>query len=169
MSEEEKIKELVKLGYTNVQIAKEIGCHRGSVSKKMKRYDIIRPKNQKICVLCDKPLNNSRRNRCDSCNTKIRRYRAKEASVKYKGGKCEKCGFIGNLACFDFHHINPSNKLFNPNSTELANKSWEEVKLELDKCLLLCANCHRLEHNDYNNELLLEIANVQDKEIIFKS
>jgi hypothetical protein len=65
-----------------------------------------------------------------------------------KGGKCSKCGieYNGENACiFDFHHTDPSQKDFSPSS--FRHKSWEQFKTEIDKCDLLCANCHRLEHN----------------------
>ena len=35
---------------------------------------------------------------------------------------------------------------------------WELVKLELDKCDLLCALCHRLEHSNYKNPIFLNEA-----------
>lgn len=63
-------------------------------------------------------------------------------SVSYKGGRCEICGFKGLPACFDFHHINPNEKEFSI-SSQPHTRSWERTKKELDKCQLLCANCHR--------------------------
>jgi hypothetical protein len=35
---------------------------------------------------------------------------------------------------------------------------WDDIKKELDKCILLCAICHRIEHSQYNNELFLKEA-----------
>ena len=83
-----------------------------------------------------------KRNRCGSCNTRIRRHRVKQAAVSYLGSKCIDCGWEGLYTGFDFHHRDPKYKKFNIGT--IANKSWEIVKKELDKCDLLCSLCHRL-------------------------
>lgn len=93
------------------------------------------------CRLCGRPATKPR---CPACETKIRRYRCKQAAVKLKGGKCSRCGWVGALAGFEFHHLDPSKKEFGVG--KLAQKSWKVIKKELEKCILLCANCHRIEH-----------------------
>jgi hypothetical protein len=115
------------------------------------------------CKLCGRVLKGSRRKRCNSCNTKIRRYRAKKAAVAYLGSKCNRCGWCGNIAGFDFHHR--GDKDFNIGN--VANKSWEIIKQELDKCELLCANCHRIEHSDNSSEaFLIEVNNYKGKLLV---
>lgn len=173
---EEEVKKIIELyqsGLTQFEVGKTIGRHRETVLKVLKANRIKsviggrKSTDTKICVVCRKEFNGTRK-RCDTCNTKIRRYRAKKAAVEYLGGKCMKCSWSGNLAAFDFHHKDPSEKDFNPSAVELANKSWELAKKELDKCELLCANCHRLKHNDYGNEEFLKFANMDDVDLIFK-
>jgi len=66
-------------------------------------------------------------------------------AIEYKGGYCERCGWQGHPAAYDFHHKNPEEKEFQW-STQLYKKSWGTIKTELDKCELLCAICHRIEH-----------------------
>lgn len=61
--------------------------------------------------------------------------------VEYKGGKCEICGYFKSICALTFHHINPLFKSFNLSGTNL-RKKWETLKEELDKCQLLCSNCH---------------------------
>jgi len=63
--------------------------------------------------------------------------------VKYKGGKCEKCGYDKCIEALEFHHKDPSQKDFNISSHSYSSK---RMKDEADKCLLLCSNCHREEH-----------------------
>jgi hypothetical protein len=70
--------------------------------------------------------------------------------VQYKGGKCEKCSYNRCVAAFDFHHIDPTKKLFNVN-TSCKKGFTTEVKEELDKCMLLCATCHRELHYFYQD------------------
>ncbi|MPM83825.1 hypothetical protein SDC9_130894 [bioreactor metagenome] len=67
----------------------------------------------------------------------------KQKAVDYKGGRCSSCGYENCLSALEFHHINPSEK-------ELYNSHWtfERNKNELDKCILLCANCHREKHEE---------------------
>src|SRR5258706_2029091 len=65
----------------------------------------------------------------------------KKLAVEYLGGKCTKCNGIFHPCAFDFHHRNPLEKDYKM-ATRLYS-SWNNVKLELDKCDLLCANCHR--------------------------
>lgn len=62
-------------------------------------------------------------------------------SIEYKGGKCEKCGYDRCPGALTFHHVNPNDKLFTIGDVA-HRKNWEIIKKELDKCILLCANCH---------------------------
>ncbi|MEK7478810.1 MAG: hypothetical protein AAB626_02735 [Patescibacteria group bacterium] len=113
----------------------------------------------RICKLCGnkfKDYQNKCRTRCGSCNTKIRRYRAKMAAIKYFGRKCNNCDWQGNQAALQFHHINPKKKDFIIGN--VANKSWDVIKKELKKCILLCANCHAITHSSKNEEKFLKEA-----------
>lgn len=71
------------------------------------------------------------------------RRKMKIRSVLYKGGACSDCGYKKSYAALDFHHTDPSKKDFQLGRTIL---SWERTRRELDKCVLLCSNCHREEH-----------------------
>lgn len=75
-----------------------------------------------------------------------RRRRIKVQAILYRGGECVGCGYndINHPEVFDFHHIDPSKKDF---SVGRQTKSFDSMKNELDKCDLLCANCHRIKHN----------------------
>lgn len=68
----------------------------------------------------------------------------KSRMVQYLGGKCLDCGGVFHDMVYDFHHLDPSQKDFALSSAR--NNSWETIKPELDKCVLLCANCHRIRH-----------------------
>ncbi len=73
------------------------------------------------------------------------RKRKKIELVKYKGGCCEKCGYNKSYEVLQFHHINPNEKDFT-----ISGKSYsvERLKKEVDKCILVCANCHREIHEE---------------------
>ena len=113
----------------------------------------------RICKLCNNKFRDyqgRRRTRCGSCNTKIRRFRTKATAIKFLGGKCIQCGWDGDQAAFQFHHLNPREKEFVLGS--VANKSWETIKPELEKCLVLCANCHMIEHNTKDDDKFIKEA-----------
>ena len=71
-----------------------------------------------------------------------RRRKIKELSVAHKGGKCQLCGYAKYLGALDLHHLNPSTKSFGIGDKGYT-RSWEKVKTELDKCVVVCASCHR--------------------------
>ena len=75
--------------------------------------------------------------------SKNRRETLKEEAVAYKGGSCVICGYNKYLGSLDFHHIDPSDKTSKSFS---GGKSFKSIKDELDKCLLVCSNCHREIH-----------------------
>lgn len=76
-----------------------------------------------------------------------RRRKIKELAVEYKGGKCERCGYNKYIGALEFHHLDPHKKDFSL-SHKGHCRSWEAVKKELDKCVLVCANCHREIHGN---------------------
>jgi len=75
-----------------------------------------------------------------------RRRKLKEMVVEYKGGKCVLCGYNKYVGAFDLHHRSDSKKEFGL-STRGLTRSWEKIKSEADKCILVCANCHREIHS----------------------
>jgi len=83
---------------------------------------------------------------CTSNQTLERQRALKIKAIEYLGGKCMHCGITGLPVIFDFHHRNPSQKEFTIGKSGKL-KSLDNVKAELDKCDLLCSNCHRLEHS----------------------
>jgi len=74
-----------------------------------------------------------------------RRKRIKEMVVQYKGGQCEICGYKKCFDVLELHHQDPSTKEFGLGMGGLT-RSWSRVKAEADKCIMLCANCHREVH-----------------------
>jgi 5-methylcytosine-specific restriction endonuclease McrA len=76
---------------------------------------------------------------------KKRRKFLREKAREYGGGKCMICGYTRCSAALDFHHIDSRTKEFGL-SVKGLTRSWEKMKEELDKCVLICANCHREVH-----------------------
>lgn len=110
----------------------------------------------KTCPKCHKKLSldlfyTRRRGEPDSyciqCSNRYGRGKlrsVKQQCVDYKGGKCELCGYSRCLAALDFHHTDPAKKKFS--ISQLRHCEFSFLKDEVDKCILLCANCHREMH-----------------------
>lgn len=120
------------------------------------------------CKECDieLPIDKSKfcSNRC-RCKDKYRRNKDKYNKQSYKtqknrrncrkinyvnklGGCCSNCGYNKNLSSLSFHH--KYDKKFNLDTTTIGNKILREVDEEINKCDLLCMNCHIAYHNpDY--------------------
>jgi hypothetical protein len=77
---------------------------------------------------------------------KEHRLKSKIALLEYKGNKCECCGYNKVNSALEFHHLDSKTKLFNISSSQVKKRSQEELFREIDKCILLCANCHRELH-----------------------
>lgn len=65
--------------------------------------------------------------------------------IDYKGGKCEVCNYSRHPSALEFHHKNPLLKKFEIGDSK-NTISKKVLQKELDKCALLCANCHREVH-----------------------
>lgn len=90
----------------------------------------------------------------ENCNhskaVAIKRRAIKNALIVYKGGKCERCGYNKCTRALEFHHLNPEEKDFGVSNC--ITKSFETLKKEVDKCILLCANCHAEVHDELFNQ-----------------
>lgn len=63
-------------------------------------------------------------------------------AIEYKGGRCQICGYCKYQGALELHHLHQEDKTFGIGDKGYT-RSWERVRTELDKCILLCANCHR--------------------------
>jgi hypothetical protein len=80
-----------------------------------------------------------------------RRKKIKLMAVEYKGGKCIHCSYNKCLAALEFHHRDKDKKDFGI-SMNGNTKSWQRIKDELDKCDLVCSNCHREIHASISSD-----------------
>lgn len=118
------------------------------------KHYIDTPEGHRRCSRCSsiKPLEEFTRSSeepsgyrwyCKKCSSQIviaRQQKQKAKWVEYKGGKCAICGYDKCNGALHFHHVISSKKDFSLSTYK--TKNWEDIKKELDKCILLCANCH---------------------------
>src|SRR5438046_7331808 len=118
----EKILELRKSGKSYREIEKILSCSRSTIayhcSEGYKKKNVHR------------------------CNVRCRKY--KQILVDLLGGKCEKCGYNKCLSALEFHHLDPNEKDFSV--SDFKNSHLEKMKVEVEKCILVCSNCHRELH-----------------------
>jgi len=167
--------ELINEGLSQRQIADKLNKSQSSIKHWLKKYKLstshkkhnkkITDDNKKICVRCNtlKPISDFYKKGekyhhsfCKECSTKYYGERHKNVKIKmieYKGNECVDCGLHvsdTHPSVFDFHHLDPSTK--DPNFSRIKFQSWDKIKEELDTCVLLCSNCHRIRHSILNNE-----------------
>ncbi len=154
------------------EVAKELNVSHTTVRHYLKKFGIVKNKkhiysksnfndnsndDKKTCSRCliakdlsefykDKRKVKGLTSYCKSCNSELvvlRQQQNKKTAIEYKGGCCQNCSFDAYDGALEFHHLDPKSKEFDFSHF---NRSIEKVKEELDKCILLCANCHRMTH-----------------------
>lgn len=170
--DEIELKKLVEMGLSTYRICDLTNRSQGSIKYWLNKFGLktihksfkqINKKdygNYRICPRCKENCNvedfYQRRGKknssvyckiCTGKQTVERQQKLKKELVNYKGGKCERCDYDKYVGALEFHHRDPSQKDFTISHRKLT-KLNEEIKKELDKCILLCANCHREIHNE---------------------
>lgn len=114
-------------------------------------------KSEGLCVDCGKQAR-SGMTQCQQCyehqyvRQKSDRQARKRKAVQYLGGKCVDCGLQTDfMSVYDFHHKDAGTKKDGITTLLSRYRSWEVVQAELDKCVLLCSNCHRIRHELEDN------------------
>ena len=106
---------------------------------------------EETCFVCEKKYIKDRKSGhrgqlCSSCSVTKQRRLLKTKAILYKGGSCQSCGYKKCEASLTFHHLDPNKKEFGLSAGGI-NRKWEVVQKELDKCILLCHNCHHELHD----------------------
>lgn len=121
----------------------------------------VKRQRRSTCLVCNKAITSDRKYcsaKCRELHCLLQRHarfdpvkaivawrrRLKLRAIQYKGGGCRVCGYNRCPRALNFHHIYPTHKDFNVSGS---TKSWQRIKAELDKCVLLCANCHAEVHD----------------------
>jgi Zn ribbon nucleic-acid-binding protein len=119
-----------------------------------------------ICKTCKKVIKKRYRNHgrlCNTCSNRVaekRRLKNKIAIENYKKTKeCVQCGF-NDYRALHFHHITDDKK-FAIGSNECYRKSLKNILKEIEKCVILCANCHFIVH--YREKVIDETLLIKKK------
>lgn len=163
--EKQILLDLVNKNYSINDIAIELNKSKTSIRHWLGKYQLktiraIRKVEHisRVCPCCkvekdvskfysrrDKTGNSTYCKECSNTQAIIRQKDLKQKCLDYKGNKCIVCNYNNYSGALEFHHIDPSQKDFT--ISHLKSYSFNDlVKNELDKCALLCANCHREVH-----------------------
>tara|TARA_R110002110_G_C13383657_1_gene711304 strand:- start:856 stop:1389 length:534 start_codon:yes stop_codon:yes gene_type:complete len=156
-------------------IAEENNCSGGTIRYWLKKYDLktsapAGPRTKRVegkhfCSNCNEHLpcsdfhvrkRGGYTGHCKKCIVTKTKERLehnyvtrKLKAIDLKGGGCEKCGYNKNYTALCFHHKDPSTKSFGIDSRNIRMRKWDLILEELDKCSLLCHNCHMEEHHPH--------------------
>ena len=100
----------------------------------------------------------------DYVKQKERAIKRKLELISLKGGKCELCGYNKNIGALEFHHLDPSIKMFNLDERHLSNRTIDKILQEVEKCILVCSNCHKEIHYPH-----LDNKNIENFLLEFKT
>ena len=194
--DKEHLASLIEQGMSLSMMSKVLGKSQTAIRHWLKKYNLKTKhkafgdgyehlnrvsKDGQLCKDCGIKLNddnaNFRKSKgiyyfvCKSCAIKRndkKRKEFKSKCIEYKGGCCQECGYNKEFTALEFHHKNRQDK--EKLISKMSSKSWEVAKIEIDKCDLLCSNCHREEHYriderntvaaEFNKNLLSSLSDV---------
>lgn len=84
--------------------------------------------------------------------TQLWRKRNKQRLIQAFGGACGCCGYFQCSEVFEFHHLDPTQKETSWGYlNRLGGGSWEKLRTEMSKCIMVCSNCHKEIHAGHRN------------------
>jgi hypothetical protein len=152
------LKQLVLEQKTTREMGEILGSSQTNVRYWLKKYSLSTKIKGYCCKYCGEVKKENMMNKgggrkartvCKKChciNSKKRIKTNRQEVIKYKGGKCQICGYNKYIGALEFHHRDPKNK--DPNWTYMRHWHLDKIKKEVDKCDCLCSNCHREIHAD---------------------
>jgi hypothetical protein len=163
-----ELEKFIEQNLTIRAISKKTNKSASTIKYWLKKYNLstvhIKKAICKFCGECD-PKNLMKqgggqfcKSRCKKCQNiySINRFRDnKKKAVEYKGGKCILCGYNKCMRSLSFHHRDP--KLKDINWNKMKNWKFEKTIKELDKCDLLCSNCH----GEIHEKMLMEDIGIE--------
>ena len=147
-------------------IAEELNTSQTNLRYWIKKYELVRNK-YTHCVFCNTKSstkfcsskckgnfyyyqNKEERNLQSKINSKDKRKSFKILAIEYGGGKCKHCNYKNNYSVLSFHHTDTEQKDFNLRGIKSSKLTSKHIE-ELDKCILLCHNCHYKVHSLWND------------------
>lgn len=163
--ERSELERLVEQGLGSRTIAKQLGASPTNVRYWLRKHGLklrqqpfgsgyvplLRPHKCSVCreTNPDKFYGHKRKicGRCQNVYNTQKGQKNRLRAIDALGGSCRLCGFDKYPCSLDFHHLNPKEK--DPKFSSMRGWSWERTLAEIEKCILLCKNCHSAVHSGY--------------------
>lgn len=157
--EKSQLQKYVEDGLSQREIAEKIMCSPTTVGRHMRKHGFTSKRKNGpragskpfVCKSCGeknpskfrKQWHGPSYSKCKKCHSieQSNRYtKRREDAIQYMGGSCCMCGYCKYNGSLHFHHLDPSEK--DPNWKHLKSHPLKKITKELEKCILVCANCH---------------------------
>lgn len=130
-------------------------CYKCGIDKEESEFSVNENKKDKLnseCQECQKQYfkeyyQNNKEKHKKAVSKNVDHRRIKVAKYKMERG-CSNCGFCEHPAALEFHHVDKNNKDFQ--ISQNTHLPWELLLKEIEKCQVLCSNCHAIEHCNYD-------------------
>lgn len=154
----EDIKKLLEEGHTKRKIADILGVSYATIKKHSTGLKSIVSNTKYQCRTCPttgkENFYSESAYKCKTCWNKYTVKKGKDKIQAYMesrgGAQCSRCGYDRYVGALDFHHRDPAQK----DPTWSRGWSLDKLKKELDKCDIVCANCHREIHAEMRGDTL---------------
>lgn len=155
-----ELEELINENLSSRQIAKIVNKSQSTVKYWLQKYNLktkYRKYNKQnfdcICKICGEKKEKEDfykgRHYCKFCDNKRvwqKQKATKKKIIEHMGGGCKCCNYNKCSRSLDLHHLDSSKKDANFNS--INGWKWDRIKKELDRCILVCRNCHGEIHEE---------------------
>lgn len=157
---EQQVIELIPQHNSFQDVAAALGINRTTVRYYAKKHGLTshsRRSNRQLedgqfrCATCGTTEAESfyanNKYRCKACEVqrlRIWRNTRKQREIQKRGGCCSMCGYSKYIGALEFHHTDPLSKEFDWSTAVM--RSQQAIDAELEKCVIVCANCHREIH-----------------------
>jgi len=153
--EKNNLQKMVDNGLSIAQIARNINKSKTTARYWLKKFE-LKTKNPSpdfyrklpkasVCKFCLREYEYGKkkghqRTICNSCLVTRYKFTVKQKLVNKLGGACNRCGYSKCVGSLQFHHKDGQTKDFTLSTGY--HRKMSELFLELEKCELVCANCH---------------------------
>lgn len=140
---ENKIPNLIKIDGKTKNLSKRRYCLNCSPFGSHNTRSLHIKDKMNVCKECRKeykPGHGKLKDICSTCYRLAYRNKTKQKAVEYKGGCCSVCGYEKYIGSLQFHHVYPEDKIFI--ISNFSFNKFDSLVDELDKCILVCSNCH---------------------------